>query len=298
MHRFTARSLRLAMLALSAPLLACHLARAQGTEPEWADVARILKTADTPTSGYHRYNFPRRDVTVHLGDVTVATAMAFGAWAGFSGTPGDAVMMGDLVLLPTELKPVQAELARQHIDITAIHNHLSGESPEIIYVHYHAMGAITELATRLDRVLAQSAIPRPVAAAGAPPPLAIDTAEVFRVLGIRGRATGNVVQISVVLVSGTVTMDGRTVFPALGYGTPINLQAVSPTRMVATGDFSVTARQLQPIVNALAAHGITATALHSHLRDETPHIYYMHFWADGPTAEVLAGLRSALDAAK
>ena len=86
--------------------------------------------------------------------------------------------------------------------------------------------------------------------------------------------------------------------PALAYGTPINIQAVSPTRVVATGDFSIREAKVQPVLKALAEGKITATALHTHLIGETPKIYYIHFWGDGPPADVLAGLRAALDAGK
>lgn len=262
----------------------------------WDSVGRILRTSGTATGGYYRYGWPRRDITLRIGDVTVAPAVALGAWAGFSGDPADATMMGDLVLTRDELKPVLAELARQQIAVTAIHNHVVGE-PQITYVHFHGLGKALDLAPRLDRVLALTGTPRPVTTAP-PPPVTIDTALVFRTLGLSGRAQGAVAQVSTVLVPGTVTMHGRTVTPALGYGTPINIQAVGPDRAVATGDFTVLADKVAPVFEALTAHGITATALHSHLVGEEPKIYYMHFWADGPLADVLRGLRAALDAAR
>ncbi len=260
-------------------------------------VGRILQTSGVATGGYYRYTWPRRDLTLRIGDVTVSPALALGAWAGFSGDAADATMMGDLVLTSGEVKPVLAELARQQIEVTAIHNHLAGEDPKITYVHFHADGTALELAGRLDRVLARTSAPRPVAPAAAQP-VTIDTALVFNTLGLRGRAQGAVAQVSVVLVPGTVTMRGRTVTPALGYGTPINVQVVSPERAIATGDFTVLAAKVAPVFDALTAHGITATALHSHLVGEEPRLYYMHFWADGPLPDVLRGLRAALDAAR
>jgi len=260
-------------------------------------VGRILQTSGLATGGYYRYTWPRRDLTLRIGDVTVSPALALGAWAGFSGDAADATMMGDLVLTSGEVKPVLAELARQQIELTAIHNHLAGEDPKITYVHFHADGNALELAGRLDRVLARTSAPRPVAPAAAQP-VTIDTALVFNTLGLRGRAQGAVAQVSVVLVPGTVTMRGRTVTPALGYGTPINIQIVGPDRAVATGDFTILAAKVAPVFEALTAHGITATALHSHLVGEEPRLYYMHFWADGPLPDVLRGLRAALDAAR
>ena len=263
----------------------------------WDSVGRILQTSGLATGGYYRYTWPRRDLTLRIGDVTVSPALALGAWAGFSGDAADATMMGDLVLTSGEVKSVLAELARQQIEVTAIHNHLAGEDPKITYVHFHADGNALELAGRLDRVLARTSAPRPVAPAPAQP-VTIDTALVFNTLGLRGRAQGAVAQVSVVLVPGTVTMRGRTVTPALGYGTPINIQIVGPDRAVATGDFTILAAKVAPVFEALTAHGITATALHSHLVGEEPRLYYMHFWADGPLPDVLRGLRAALDAAR
>ena len=156
---------------------------------------------------------------------------------------------------------------------------------------------VCSLAARLHRVPVRTNTPRPPAAA-APAAVTIDTATVFATLGLRGRAQASVAQLSTVLVPGTVTMDGRTLTPALAYGTPINVQALEDGRLVATGDFSITGDKVAPVLSALTAHGITATALHSHLIGEEPKVYYMHFWADGPLAEVLRGLRAALDAAK
>jgi len=263
----------------------------------WDSVGRILQTSGSATGGYYRYTVPRRDITLRIGDVTVSPALALGAWAGFSGDAANATVMGDLVLTSGEVKPVLAELARQRIAVTAIHNHLIGEDPKITYVHFHAEGNPVELAGRLDRVLALTGAPRPVAAA-APQPVTIDTALVFNTLGLHGRAQGAVAQVSVVLVPGTVTLHGRTVTPALGYGTPINIQVVGPDRAVATGDFTILAAKVAPVFEALTAHGITATALHSHLVGAEPTLYYMHFWADGPVTAVLQGLRAALDAAR
>jgi hypothetical protein len=273
-------------------------ARAQ-TPPgaAWDSVALILQTPVSPTGGYYRYNLPRRDVTLKIGDVTVSPALALGAWAGFSGEPSDATVMGDLVLLASEVKPVLAELARQRLDVTAVHNHLAGEEPQVTYAHFHGQGRATELAARLDRVLAHTATPRPVVAPPAAPPT-IDTALVFRTLGKSGTARGNVAQLGFVLVPGAVTLHGRTLVPAMAYGSPVNIQMVDGTRAVATGDFAVEGAKVSGMLAALAAHGIAATALHTHLIDESPHLYYMHFWADGPLAEVLAGLRAALDAAR
>lgn len=286
-----------------AALLVGLLARSSGSvsaqnkpDPLWDSVGAILKSPPTAASGYTRYNFPRRDIPLKLGEVSVAPGLALGSWAGFAGSADSAIAMGDLVLLGSEVAGVLKELDQAGIEVTAIHNHLAGEVPALTYVHFHGEGTALSLASALDRVLQRSATPRPVGAAAAAP-LGIDTAMVFTALGIRGRASGAVAQLSPVLVTVPVTVGGRALIAALAYGSPINLQLVSPDRMVGAGDFAILEARVMPLLHALTGHGITATAMHSHLVGETPRIYYIHFWADGKPNEVLAGLRAALDAA-
>ncbi len=266
-------SLRFVFEVLVLGCLAAPLAAQAGLGQPWDSVGRILETPGVSAGSYYRYNLPRRDITLRVGDVTVAPALALGAWTGVSGDPKDATMMGDLVVTSRELGPVLAELARQRINVTAVHNHLVGEEPQITYVHFHRQGDALHLATRLNGVIALTATPRPVAAT-LPKPLAIDTSAVFGTLGRSGKAQGEIAQLSFILVPGTVTMDGRTVTPALGYGSPINVQMVNPSRAVATGDFAVTGVNVDAMLDALASHGIVATAVHSHLIGESPQLYY------------------------
>ena len=273
-------------------------ARAQvAATPPWDSVAAILRSPEVQAVGYQRFNFPRRDLRLTIGGVAVSPALALGAWAGFDGDAHLAMMMGDLVLTTAELGPVLRELSRQRIGVTAIHNHLVGETPAITYVHFHAEGDPSDLAHRLNRVLAWTGTPRPVT----PPPagpLRIDAAAVFRALGVTGRAQGDVAQASLVFVPGIVTLHGWTLVPALAYATPINVESLDGGRALASGDFALVARQVGPVLDSLMAHGIIATALHSHLLGEEPRLYYLHFWADGPLPDVLAGLRAAIDGAR
>ncbi len=286
---------RVAALLLIASLAGPGSGQAQ--QASWDSVGRVLGAADAFAGGYHRYNLPRRDLSLRIGDVTVAPQLALGAWAGFSRTPDDATMMGDLVLTSSEVRPVLAELAREQIEVTAVHNHLVGEEPKLTYLHFHGQGGAVALARRLDRAIALTPTPRPVQPS-APQPVTIDTATVFTALGQLGKAQGAVAQLSFFLVQGQVTLDGRSVAPALGYGSPINLQMVDGSRAVATGDFAVTGPKVERLLTALAQGGITATSVHSHLIGESPSLYYIHFWADAPLPEVLRGLRAALDAAR
>ena len=276
--------------------IACVPASAQSpTDSTWKEVGRILQTAPTAAGGYERYNFPRRDLHVSAAGVAITPAFALTSWAGFSGAPSAAVAMGDFVVTLGELPRVLKAFSDQKIDVAAIHNHLLGEEPRVMYVHFHATGTALDIAHRLDAVIRQTGAPRPVVAA-APAPVTIDTAMVFKVLGKSGKASGALAQASFVLVPGAVVMHGETLVPGLAYGTSINVQQVTASRAIATGDLAVTSAQLQPMLSALAANGITATALHNHMNGEEPAVYFVHFWGDAPLPNLLRGLRAALDA--
>jgi hypothetical protein len=278
------------------PLLFLPVGLAGQQAAVWDSVGRILQSTPAPAAGYVRFNFPRRDQTLRLGDVTVSR-LALGSWAGFTGTSKKALVMGDLVVTLSELLPVEAAIDSQHLAVTAVHNHLAGETPTVLYVHFHGVGPALDLARHLDRVLARTTTPRGMAGP-ATAPVTIDTAQVAAVLGSPGTASGAVTQVSFVLVKGPIALDGDTVPAALAAGSPVNVQAVTADRFVATGDFAVTQDHVEPVIGALTAHGITATGLHTHLMGETPPIYFIHFWADGHPADVLGGIKAALDAGR
>jgi hypothetical protein len=204
--------------------------------------------------------------------------------------------MGDLVVTEAELRSVEAAIDSQHLTVTAVYNHLLGESPRMTYLHVHGEGPAVDLARRLDRVIGRTATPRGVSLATAP--VTIDTAAVFAALGARGSASGNVAQLGFVLVSPPVSLRGARLVPGQAYGSRVNVQAVTEDQYVATGELAVLGDRVAPVVGALAAHGIAATAVHNRLIGETPAVYDIHFWAAGPPADVMAGIKAALDAAR
>ncbi len=282
------------------PLVLCATSgRAQDgrAQDPWDAVAHVLQTAPIPMEGYVRFALPRGDVPLQMGDVRVAGPLALGGWVGFAGTPGEATMMGDLVVTAEELSRVEAALVGGPVRIEAVHNHLVGERPAMAYVHVHAMGDAAAIARALDAAVRATATVRPVRP-GAPGPFGIDTAMANAILGATARGGGAVAQYGFRLVADTVRQHGRVVVPSLALASPVNLQAVSSSRWVASGDFAVTASRVAPLVEALVRHGITITAEHSHLVGEVPAVTYLHFWADGAPRAVAEGLRAALDAAR
>lgn len=289
--------LRLLPLTLVCVFLPAAAGRAQAppTDP-WGSVSAILRAPTVPVAGGARFNFPRTDLAVRIAGVAVAPSIALGSWAGFAVTGIDTMVMGDLVVTGAELLETLRQLAVEGISVTGVHNHLVGEEPRVLYVHYLGHGGASDLARRIGRVLARTATPLPVATVAAAP-VTIDTALLFRGLGLHGRASGAVAQFGTDLVRRTVAVRGSAM-PPFAYGSPVNVQAVSGTRWVATGDFAVPAERTDTVIRALSRDGVLVTAVHSHLVGESPAVYFIHFWADGTPASVVAAIRSGLDAAR
>ncbi len=289
------RSLLLCVIAV---LVAPPTAGAQSeAAAPWDSVSRILRVPPAPASGFHRFNFPRRDLAVRVGRVLVNPALALTGWAGFAGGPESSMVMGDLVVLPSELSAVVRGLVSRGFEVSAIHNHLAGEKPAVLYVHFDGHGAATSLARQLDTILSATAAPRSVTAPAAVP-LAIDTALVFRELGVRGRANGRVAGVGPVLLAEPLVMGSDSIPRTLAAASPINLQMLAGGRAATSGDFAVRSDRVAPLIRALTEAGITPTAVHSHLVGERPTVTYIHFWGVGPLAQLLRGLRTALDSAR
>jgi hypothetical protein len=81
----------------------------------------------------------------------------------------------------------------------------------------------------------------------------------------------------------------------MGVSTAINFQPTGGGKAAITGDFVLRGSEVNPVLRALRDHGIDVTALHSHMIDEEPRLYFMHFWANDDAVTLAKGLRAALD---
>ncbi len=281
-------------LALACPVPSV----AQQVDPLWAKVdAALGATGKDLPGGVHRFGWPRRDLHVRMGEVSVEPALALGSWGAFvkTGEDGTAMAMGDLVLLESELTPVVSELEAGNIEIAAIHNHLIGESPHVIYLHFSGHGEAAALAAGLKKALARTATPlAPAPPAGAKPGAAEDSAfaTVQQVLGRKGTLAGTVLQLGVPRAE-RIEEHGMEIPASMGMGTALNFQRVG-TQVATTGDFVLIATEVNPVIRELRSQGIEVTALHSHMLAETPRLFFMHFWSVGSPEKIAGALRAAL----
>ncbi len=282
------KSLISAFLLLWWPVLAA----AQGLDTTKIDDA--LGRSGQKFGDVYRVGFPRTDLHVSVDGVEVRPGLALGSWAAFAGSDSDASVMGDLVLLEDEVNPVMRKLRTAGFDITAVHNHLMKETPSVLYMHYMGHGKAADIAQSLRTALAESKTPldkpTPPVSAGEPPAF-VKTVE--EGVGTKGRFTGGVLSFAISR-SSAITDHGMTLSGAQGVAESINFQDAGSGKVATTGDFVLTAEEVNPVISALEDHEIQVTALHSHLLKEQPRLFFMHFWAVGSPDSVAGGIKAAL----
>jgi Domain of Unknown Function (DUF1259) len=287
-------------LSLAFAGLALVSATAAGAqEIDWKQVDAALGRAGAVSGEIHRYGFPRTDLDVTLDGVSIKPTFALGGWVAFVPAHGGVMIMGDLVLLETEINPVMKKLLDSGLSITAIHNHLLRASPATFYMHVGGQGDPVQIATAIRAALAESKTPFNPAPAAAASPAAIDldTAKLDETIGVKGRANGGVYQF-VVPRRDSVTEMGMTLPPGpTGVAIAINFQPTGGGRAAITGDFVLTGEEVNPVIRAFRANGIDVTAIHSHMLDEQPRLFFVHFWANDDALKLAKGLREAINKA-
>ncbi len=286
----------LAALALSLGATSV-IAQQPSATSTWASVEAALGRKGAMQPGnVIKFSFPRSDLSVNVGGVTLKPALALGGWVAFKETAkGQAMAMGDLVLTEDEVSPVMRALQAGGVEQTALHNHVLKESPRVMYMHILAHGDPTKIARTIHDALGQSKTPLgPASPPSAASAADLDTAGIARALGVGGRLNGVVYQVSVPRGE-TIRESGMEVPPSMGVATAINFQPTGGGKAAITGDFVLRASEVNPVIRALRENGIEVTALHSHMLTEEPRLFFMHFWANDDAVTLAKGLRAALD---
>jgi hypothetical protein len=271
---------------------------ASGAEIDWNKVDQALgKSGTNQPGGVHKFGLPRSDLKITVDGVAIRPTLALGTWIGFMPMGSGAMVMGDLVLTENEIEPVMKRLIDDGIEITAIHNHLLHVSPAVFYMHVGGQGDPVKLAQTLHAALALSQTPFAAAApAATPPTIDLDTAAIDSALNAKGTINGGVYQFSIPR-NETITEAGMTIPPSMGTAIAINFQPGGAGKAAITGDFVLLGKEVNPVLKAMRNNGIEVTALHSHMIDDSPHLFFMHFWASDDVTKLTRGLREALDLA-
>jgi hypothetical protein len=288
-------TLMIAGLSLAAtPVLAADL--------DWSKVDQALgKPGTNQPGGVHKFGLPRTDLHVTVDGVSIKPALALGGWLAFKPMGSEVTVMGDLVMTEGEINPVMSKLFANGVMVTAVHNHLLRAQPPTFYMHVAGQGDPVKLAAALHDALGASKTPLSAPAASAPQPAPaasgspeIDTAKLEATLGHKGTVSGGVYQFAIPRAD-TISDDGMPVPPAMGTAIGVNFQPTGGGKAAITGDFVLLAAEVNPVLQALRENGIEVTAVHNHMLDDTPRVFFVHFWANDDAQKLAHGIRMALD---
>lgn len=262
------------------------------TPIEWEKVERIIGKKGSKQNSVLKFTFPRYDLAVDIGPFYIEPELALTSWVAFHQMGNQSMVMGDFVLLQSEIDPVMSQLIACGIEITALHNHLLGELPRIMYLHISGKGDAVELAQCIACALSITRTPLHHPTADQTLPQGY-WSTVERILGKKGNYTGRVLQLSFPRAD-SIRENGMEIPPSMGISQAINFQAEGHEAAI-TGDFVLIAKEVNPVVHALKENDITVTALHNHMLFECPRLFFLHFWAVDCPEKLAYGLKEALE---
>ena len=280
-------------LALASP----SSALAQDVPQDYQDVLKSLGRQGDFKANVLKVNIPRNDVAVTVKGVKTPTPFGFGGWIAMTkGTGGMDVMMGDLVLLQDEVSPVMSALLDNGLDVTALHNHFFWDEPRMYYMHVHGHGSAADLARRVKPALdligkKPAPSPAPTAAAASAPK--IDGAKIAQIVGTAGEQTGDVYKITIGRDDLKITEMGATINARMGLNTWAAFTGTNENAAIA-GDVAMLAKEVTPVLKALRQNGFDVVAIHHHMTDTQPAIFFLHYWSTGPADKLATGFKAAL----
>ena len=287
---------RLITVCAAGSLTLASVAMAQEVPAEYQQVLTTLGKQGDYKANVLKVNIPRNDLSVTVANVKTPTPFGFGGWVAMTkGTGAMDVMMGDLVLTQDEVNPVMSALLDNGLEATALHNHFFWDEPRMFYMHVHGHGKPMDLARKVKPALdlIGKGTKPPAAAPAGSATATIDTAKIAQIVGQQGEQTGAVYKITV----------GRDDLKVMEMGAPINARMGLNTwaafvgtneKAAVAGDVAMVASEVTPVLKVLRKNGIDVVAIHHHMIDTRPTIYFLHYWGTGPADKLATAFKAAL----
>ncbi len=245
--------------------------------------------------GAYVVRFPRSDLKVTISGESIPTALGFGSWTAWKQSGKQMMVMGDIVLVEKEVNPFISALAEANLNVTALHNHFFFDDPRIFFMHIGGMGDAAAMAKGIRAALGKTGTPIPPAAASSSPSFSLDTKRLEQIIGHSGQPGGGVLKITIGRKG--VKMHGVEVTSSMGLNTWAAFMGTNESAHVA-GDVAMTAKEVNPVIRALRKGGIDVVAVHNHMLDERPRIFFLHYWGSGPAESLARTVREAFDQVK
>ena len=274
------------------------LSRAQEVPADYQAVLTSLGRTGDYKANVLKVNIPRNDVPVTVKGVKTPTPFGFGGWIAMTkGTGGMEVMMGDLVLLQEEVGPVMSALLDNNLDVTALHNHFFWEDPRMYYMHVHGHGSAADLARRvkpaLDLIGKKGTAAPPATATNTASTSKIDGAKIAQIVGVPGEQNGDVYKITIGRDDLKISEMGAPINARMGLNTWAAFTGTNENAAIA-GDVAMLAKEVTPVLKALRQNGLDVVAIHHHMTDTQPAVFFLHYWGTGPAETLAAGFKAAL----
>jgi Domain of Unknown Function (DUF1259) len=280
-------------------LSSSSIAPAQEIPAEYQQVLAALGKQGDYKANVLKVNIPRNDISVTVANVKTPTPFGFGGWVAMTKGTGMDVMMGDLVLTQEEVNPVMSALLDNGLEVTALHNHFFWDEPRMFYMHVHGHGKPADLARKLKPALdligkSGPRTPAPPAAAASPASTStLDTARLAQIVGTEGEQSGAVYKIAIGRDDLKLTEMGAPINARMGLNTWAAFVGTNDNAAIA-GDVAMVAGEVTPVLQALRANGIDVVAIHHHMTDTRPAVYFLHYWGTGPAEKLAASFKAAL----
>ncbi len=268
-----------------------------------ADIRTIEKVTGMKgmeKNGEYKITVPQNDLNVMVDGFKITPPMGLGSWAVFSPSSHGVMVMGDIILTENDLKPVQQEVIRQGLTISAIHNHFVRNHPNIIYMHIGGSGQADSMAAKVKAVFDAVKASRGTDPGKVPKDSVVNTIDLTRldhIIGEKGEMNGGVYKYTIGRPDVKLTEHGMPVTTFGGFNTWASWQG-TPERAAVCGDFTMLADEVAPVIKALVENKIEVVAVHNHMIDEQPIVYFLHYWGTGNAEQLAHGLRAALDKTK
>ena len=285
--------------ALAAALFAGLAVPAAGQDipADYQQVLSALGKQGDYKASVLKVNIPRNDVTVTVANVKTPTPFGFGGWIAMTkGTGGMDLMMGDLVLTQDEVNPVMSALLDNGLEVTALHNHFLWDEPRMYYMHVHGHGKPADLAKRVKPALdlIGKGTARPAATTGSSAPQStLDTAKIAQIVGTPGEQSGAVYKITIGRDDVKLVEMGAAINARMGLNTWAAFVGTNDNAAMA-GDVAMLASEVTPVLKILRKNGLDVVAIHHHMIDTRPTIYFRHYWGTGPAEKLATGFKAAL----
>jgi hypothetical protein len=270
---------------------------AQDVPADYAGILQSLGRQGDYKDAVLKVNIPRNDLKVVVDGIATPTPFGFGGWIAFTKGSGMDVMMGDLVLTEDEVNPVMSAVLDGGMNVTAVHNHFFFETPRVYYMHVHGHGTPADLARKLkpalDLIGKGAARPVPTATSGSAASARLDTARLAQVVGTQGEQTGDVYKITIGRDDLKLTEMGAPINARMGLNTWAAFVGTDANAAIA-GDVAMLASEVTPVLKTLRRNGLQVVAIHHHMIETQPAVYFLHYWGTGPADKLATGFKAAL----